>query len=450
MTPARAAISATVRPSAKRALSRSARSRVKTDGRPGGPSRGPGSDAAGGPQLVRLHGICCQQRGEARRKWPERRQAPGRGLLGFLLGHEARSTEGLGAFPPGRPRPARSSPVAAEGSLKPSGCARSRHRRTRPGTRRGGPWPIREFACSRPRRPAPRSRRRRRDNRVAAFLPLASWRLIPQAGPGPARVRRMAQRSKFPESPVLGSCRRIVGAPRGDLWPLDVPGWPWGASPAPVSHPAYGDVGKAALGPGRANPPWQRSSGPPHPGPLPETPCNGRAVPRRRPRDPGPCRRAESGRERPDRGPPFARCREPASRCAERTVPFAFRVWHTYGQIVRAPKANGTPTPTPAPRPTAEEIVLDTVTPSPRAMLFAAWGWPQTLAFDEIAVTVDIHNDIEYPRDDGLHVIGCTPFRIGGKVAYFGLQTDVNTGTRGRVEAHRQEGYLLNLGCSGP
>ncbi len=26
----------------------------------------------------------------------------------------------------------------------------------------------------------------------------------------------------------------------------------------------------------------------------------------------------------------------------EKWVPFAFRVWHTYGQIVRTPKANGT------------------------------------------------------------------------------------------------------------
>ena len=219
-----------------------------------------------------------------------------------------------------------------------------------------------------------------------------------RAGATPADDTKVEIPRKPSFGPVPADCR----GPARRFKATRCSGAAGGATPAPISHPACGDVGKAALDPGRADPPWQRSSGPSHLGPLPETPCNGRAVPRRRPRDPGPCRRAESGRERPDRGPPFARRREPASRCAERTVPFTFRVWHTYGQIVRAPKANGTPTPTPAPRPTAEEIVLDTVTPSPRAMLFAAWGWPQTLAFDKIAVTVDIHNDIEYPRDDGL------------------------------------------------
>ena len=90
-----------------------------------------------------------------------------------------------------------------------------------------------------------------------------------------------------------------------------------------------------------------------------------------------------------------------------------------------------TNTPTPTATPTAEEITLNTVASSPKAMVYADWGWNRTLSFDEISVTVDIHNDIEYRGDNGLYLIGCTAFSIGENGAYFGLQTDVNTGPAG-------------------
>ena len=98
---------------------------------------------------------------------------------------------------------------------------------------------------------------------------------------------------------------------------------------------------------------------------------------------------------------------------------------------VPTPTATATPTntPTPTATPTAEEIVLDTPVDMPRAMLFAMWNW--TTPTDEIAVTVDIQNDIEYRGDHGLYFIACTPFAIGKTAAYFGLQTDVNTGPQG-------------------
>ena len=61
-------------------------------------------------------------------------------------------------------------------------------------------------------------------------------------------------------------------------------------------------------------------------------------------------------------------------------------------------------------------------------MVYADWGWDQSLRFDEIAVTVTIHNDIEYKQDNGLYLIGCTALTIGGHGSYFGLQTKATTG----------------------
>ena len=89
------------------------------------------------------------------------------------------------------------------------------------------------------------------------------------------------------------------------------------------------------------------------------------------------------------------------------------------------------PTATATATPTAEEAILDTVSSSPKAMVYADWGWNPALSFDEISVTVDIHNDIEYRGDNGLYLIACTAFSIGENGAYFGLQTDVNTGPTG-------------------
>ena len=51
--------------------------------------------------------------------------------------------------------------------------------------------------------------------------------------------------------------------------------------------------------------------------------------------------------------------------------------------------------------------------------------------FDEVAVTVDIHNDIQYRGNNGLYLIACTAFTIGKHGAYFGLQTNVSTGPAG-------------------
>ena len=62
-------------------------------------------------------------------------------------------------------------------------------------------------------------------------------------------------------------------------------------------------------------------------------------------------------------------------------------------------------------------------------MLFAMWGWNRLA--DELAVTVNIQNDIESRRSHGLYLIACTPFAIGDNGAYFGLQTDVSTGPAG-------------------
>ena len=72
---------------------------------------------------------------------------------------------------------------------------------------------------------------------------------------------------------------------------------------------------------------------------------------------------------------------------------------------------------------------MNTPVEMPRAMLYAMWGWDKRA--DEIAVTVDFKNDIEYRGDHGLYFIACTPFTIGNTGAYFGLQTDVNAGPHG-------------------
>lgn len=64
-------------------------------------------------------------------------------------------------------------------------------------------------------------------------------------------------------------------------------------------------------------------------------------------------------------------------------------------------------------------------------MVYADWEWRLSPALNEIRVTVDIHNDIEYRGDNGLYLIGCTAFTIGEHGAYFGLQTNMNTGPQG-------------------
>ncbi len=78
-----------------------------------------------------------------------------------------------------------------------------------------------------------------------------------------------------------------------------------------------------------------------------------------------------------------------------------------------------------------EATLLNTLAPAPQAMLYHIWGWDVGLSFEKIVVTVDIQNDIEYREDNGLYLIACTPFSIGENDAYFGLQTDVNTGPKG-------------------
>ena len=72
--------------------------------------------------------------------------------------------------------------------------------------------------------------------------------------------------------------------------------------------------------------------------------------------------------------------------------------------------------------------MLDTLAYAPRSMLAADWGWDHSLRFDEISVTVTINNNIEYKQDNGLYLIGCTAFTIGGHGAYFGLQTKTSAG----------------------
>ena len=96
-----------------------------------------------------------------------------------------------------------------------------------------------------------------------------------------------------------------------------------------------------------------------------------------------------------------------------------------------SPAPAPTATPVPMPTPTAEERILNTINPSPIAMVYADWFWDRSLSFDEIEVTVNIHNDIDYRGRNGLYLIACTAFAIGENGAYFGLQTDVNTGPRG-------------------
>ena len=63
-------------------------------------------------------------------------------------------------------------------------------------------------------------------------------------------------------------------------------------------------------------------------------------------------------------------------------------------------------------------------------MVYAWWAWNQRLEFDSIEVTVNIHNDIEYRGRNGLYLIGCTAFQLGNHGAYFGMQTNINTGRR--------------------
>ena len=97
------------------------------------------------------------------------------------------------------------------------------------------------------------------------------------------------------------------------------------------------------------------------------------------------------------------------------------------------PTAVPTPTATPVPTatPTVEETILNTISPAPRAMGYADWGWDNTQSFKEIKYTFDFHNDVEFGGRNGLYLIACTAFTIGTNDAYFGLQTDVNTGPAG-------------------
>ena len=64
-------------------------------------------------------------------------------------------------------------------------------------------------------------------------------------------------------------------------------------------------------------------------------------------------------------------------------------------------------------------------------MVYADWAWSARRSFDEIAVTVTFHNDVTFRGDHGLYLIACTAFTIGEHAAYFGLQTNVNTGPQG-------------------
>ena len=59
--------------------------------------------------------------------------------------------------------------------------------------------------------------------------------------------------------------------------------------------------------------------------------------------------------------------------------------------------------PTPTATPTAEERILNTLAPVPRAMVYADWAWDANQSFDETAVTINIHNDITYGGDHGLY-----------------------------------------------
>ena len=62
-------------------------------------------------------------------------------------------------------------------------------------------------------------------------------------------------------------------------------------------------------------------------------------------------------------------------------------------------------------------------------MVVATWGWYPPA--DELTVVVDIQNDIEYRGNHGLYLMVCGGITIGNHDAYFGLQTDVNTGPKG-------------------
>ena len=84
-----------------------------------------------------------------------------------------------------------------------------------------------------------------------------------------------------------------------------------------------------------------------------------------------------------------------------------------------------TATPTPTQTPTAEEIILSTVGP-PRSMLDAKWVWPGPRLINDLVVSVNIHNDIDFRDRNGLYLIGCSGVYINKQGLYFGLQTEVS------------------------
>ena len=78
-----------------------------------------------------------------------------------------------------------------------------------------------------------------------------------------------------------------------------------------------------------------------------------------------------------------------------------------------------------------DEQLLNSRSPTPRAMGHAYWNWPRDYSSDEVEVRVTIHNNIELRRGRGLYLIGCTALSIAGNTLYFGLQTDVKIPGRG-------------------
>ena len=115
--------------------------------------------------------------------------------------------------------------------------------------------------------------------------------------------------------------------------------------------------------------------------------------------------------------------------------------------VVPTDTATITPTPTPTLTPTPTTTPTPTITPTPTLtpaetakilnvpvrvpnhMVAATWGWYPPA--DELTVVVDIQNDIEFRGNHGLYLMVCGGITIGNHDAYFGLQTNVNTGPRG-------------------
>ena len=107
--------------------------------------------------------------------------------------------------------------------------------------------------------------------------------------------------------------------------------------------------------------------------------------------------------------------------------------------VVPASTPEPTPIPTPTTEPTAtatptaEELLLNTPGPMPRAMLFAKWWWQDRHRSDHVEVNVTLHNDIEMRGDSGLFLMACGALYVGDMASYFGLQTDVSDPARGNL-----------------